>query len=1072
MLPNRFPLRHVVVCCRRMSSPPNVRALGLFFVIAALVTGCGGGVSYTPLQTAPSGLAYSQPSISAVVNQAISPDAPAVTGTVDSYAVSPSLPAGLMLSTATGMISGTPTAAAAQASYTVTGSNAAGTTTAEVQIAVAALVIAPSGLAYPQAAINATVGQTIAADTPTVTGTVTSYTVNPALPAGLAISSTTGTITGTPTAASAQAAYTVTAANSAGSTTATVQITVTATVVAPAALIYPQTTINTYVGQAIASDTPTVTGTVTSYAVSPALPAGLMLSTTTGTISGTPTAVTAQAAYTVTAGNSAGSTTATVQIAVATPAPAPTGLIYPQTTITTYVGQAVTPDIPGAAGGTITSFSISPALPPGLSLNTSTGVISGTPTAAAAQATYVVTGSNSGGSVTAAVSPAITVTAPPIVLMQLGNQNPITDLQFVNSSVLSEDVDGLWALRDYTSGAIVASGNAALGEVDGVEPQHMAQMAGPTLAVGIVGGIEVLSSASGQPIGIIVSPGYDIQPNTNSWEYNDAWQLASDGSYISLETPTGLFVYAPSGQLLFSLPGNYFNRYGDPPVIGFGPFVFAAPGQVQIADGPAGANTVQTILVPSGVSTVSAPYQGGFIFWFTDGGRFLTGCGILSTCTAGTVWTYSSSGVEQAAVQYPAWHAVGGAAGNWIWTTWSGGTADQPYLNIYPVGSTTPALSSAIFTGSGSDYSILAASGTSLEYVLGSGSNTVSIIDLSGAAPVETDYTIPPPFNHGEQAVLYPFAAVSSAQWVAGANSGVILDGASLSKSTPRYFGNGNALSIGGSADKVAIATGDGQITWFNPADTTPQGLIGLMSPEVELSSDGSVLAAMSEDDALLNVYSLPSATISNTFSYPNGPPGLLLDFSLSGSGTTLGTFQDYYTGERGVYNLTLNVTPVSGSPTILSEASESLNPLVVLSPDGTMTAVTNGALPATMVTIYQGGTQVASVPGVGVGWIDNGRLLVDWYSEQNSYSGCTIYSNTGAVLATPPLPELKSIQPVTSDTVYAPIQNAIYSLTTGQATWTSPYLPDFGNVGNGLGAVAGPYVVFESEGNVIAVHY
>jgi len=54
---------------------------------------------------------------------------------------------------------------------------------------------------------------------PTVTGTVTGYTVSPALPAGLALSATTGVISGTPTATAAQATYTVTASNSAGSTT-------------------------------------------------------------------------------------------------------------------------------------------------------------------------------------------------------------------------------------------------------------------------------------------------------------------------------------------------------------------------------------------------------------------------------------------------------------------------------------------------------------------------------------------------------------------------------------------------------------------------------------------------------------------------------------------------------------------------------------------------------------------------------------------------------------------------------------------------------------------------------------
>ncbi|MFP5206717.1 MAG: Ig domain-containing protein, partial [Acidobacteriota bacterium] len=132
---------------------------------------------------------------------------------------------------------------------------------------------APSNLVYPQTTIAASVGHAITPDTPTVTGVVTSYTVSPALPQGLHLNASTGSISGTPTAAAAQAAYTITAANTAGSTTATIQISVVLT--APSNLVYPQTTIAASVGHAITPDTPTVTGVVTSYTVSPALPQGL-----------------------------------------------------------------------------------------------------------------------------------------------------------------------------------------------------------------------------------------------------------------------------------------------------------------------------------------------------------------------------------------------------------------------------------------------------------------------------------------------------------------------------------------------------------------------------------------------------------------------------------------------------------------------------------------------------------------------------------------------------------------------------------------------------------------------------
>src|ERR1700677_3290596 len=65
----------------------------------------------------------------------------------------------------------------------------------------------------------------------------------------------------------------------------------------PSDLQYPATP-TFVVDTAITALTPTVVGQVTSYGVSPALPAGLTLNTTSGVISGTPTSVAAKASYT------------------------------------------------------------------------------------------------------------------------------------------------------------------------------------------------------------------------------------------------------------------------------------------------------------------------------------------------------------------------------------------------------------------------------------------------------------------------------------------------------------------------------------------------------------------------------------------------------------------------------------------------------------------------------------------------------------------------------------------------------------------------------------------------------
>src|SRR5947209_917009 len=77
--------------------------------------------------------------------------------------------------------------------------------------------------------------------------------------------------------------------------------------------------------------------------------------------------------------------------------PAPSNLTYSQTTMTAVVGQAVTPNNPSVTGN-VTSYSVTPSLPQGLSLNVSTGTISGVATTAAPTGSYVVAASNAGGS--------------------------------------------------------------------------------------------------------------------------------------------------------------------------------------------------------------------------------------------------------------------------------------------------------------------------------------------------------------------------------------------------------------------------------------------------------------------------------------------------------------------------------------------------------------------------------------------------------------------------------------------------------------------------------------------------
>lgn len=82
----------------------------------------------------------------------------------------------------------------------------------------------PSGLSYSPASSIFIINIAITNLSPTVTGTVASYSISPTLPTGLAFNTTTGVISGTPTVISASTNYTVTATNSFGSVSVVVAI--------------------------------------------------------------------------------------------------------------------------------------------------------------------------------------------------------------------------------------------------------------------------------------------------------------------------------------------------------------------------------------------------------------------------------------------------------------------------------------------------------------------------------------------------------------------------------------------------------------------------------------------------------------------------------------------------------------------------------------------------------------------------------------------------------------------------------------------------------------------------------
>jgi hypothetical protein len=205
---------------------------------------------------------------------------------------------------------------------------------------------------------------------------------------------------------------------------------------------------------------------------------------------------------------------------------------------------------------------------------------------------------------------------------------------------------------------------------------------------------------------------------------------------------------------------------------------------------------------------------------------------------------------------------------------------------------------------------------------------------------------------------------------------------------------------------------------------------------------------------------------------------------TLSASGTVIGEVlsNDGASGSGSA----LQALPVTGGAPLwsLAQPPSALQPLL-LSPDGTLAAVSNeppqtGGGVSTATSIYLNGTLSTSLSGWAVGWIDNGRLLVNNYNsntESNgTYLGAAIYSPSGTLLASPSIPELQSFQVVTPqstapDLLYSPTLNSIVSLTSGTTTWTSASPPGGGN-NSYQGAVAGSQIVFRSGNLVLAEPY
>ena len=290
------------------------------------------------------------------------------------------MPNGLQIDTVTGLISGIPNDTAG--SYSIVLDSVGGTVTSSktLTLTLAAVAGNPPVVVTTTNVVNLFAGvsysnaYTIHAINALSNPPITSYGASN-LPAGLSVNTNTGVISGMPTQPITNATIPISAYNGA---TGYGQFTMT---INSPTLSYPTLTFTA--GSSSSSPVPTVTSGYqpTAYALGSSLPSGLSLNPTTGVISGTPTIGGTISTSTIGAVNASGvASSVTQEITVNTLRPAinsaPVYTVFNSANaapyvITTTLTPAVVPP---------SSFSVSRgSLPTGMSLDTSSGVISGTP---------------------------------------------------------------------------------------------------------------------------------------------------------------------------------------------------------------------------------------------------------------------------------------------------------------------------------------------------------------------------------------------------------------------------------------------------------------------------------------------------------------------------------------------------------------------------------------------------------------------------------------------------------------------------------------------------------------------
>ncbi len=573
------------------------------------------------------------------------------------------LPAGLSVNTSDGVISGT-TTATGTSNVTISAVNSTGTGSA-----ILSLIVLP-----PPPVITSATTATASNDVGfsyqiTASNNPTTYHAS-GLPSGLHASSSTGIISGT-TTATGTSNVTISAINTGGTGTAILVL----------AVLPPHPSITSSL-VATASNGVSFTYQITA-SFNPSsfnaanLPSGLLVNTSSGLISGTTTA-TGTSDVTISAINTGGTGSATLVLTVLPPPP----VITSATSATAVAGLPFSYLI--TASNNPTSYNAS-NLPTGLSVNASTGVISGT-ASGSGTANVTITASNSGGSGSGPLTLAIIPQPPPVILT--GTLNTIFSLTGTNGSFPGSDPTGgaVQAANGSFYAAISAGGAANKGDLVAYTSQ------------GAFGEVLAFTGTNGSFPG--ASPRASLIQASDNQFYGTtllggtanggaAFKTTQGGSFTLLASFSGTNGLNPSGGLIQASNANFYGATGSGGAYGNGTiFTLTSAGaltRLVSFTGTNGATPMSPLIQTTNGNFYGATYQGGAA---NDGTVFtMTSSGSLTTLC-------SFSGSNGA---YPAGGLVQASDGNFYGTTSQGGSAnDGTLFRVTSSGSLTTLCS---FTG-------------------------------------------------------------------------------------------------------------------------------------------------------------------------------------------------------------------------------------------------------------------------------------------------------------------------------------------------------------------------------------